>query len=176
MQHILSHTPTLVVSDRILTRASVINDRYVANRQYAVEMNEKLQESLQYFQFIQDCDDLKEWLDMKTLQAQDDTYRDTANIHTKYLRHQAFQAEISSNKERLSALKRHAEQLREEHPQQIDFTVIDQRINELDDSWSKLEEITREKGERLFDANRSKLFQQSITNLDEFMLNIEKHL
>ncbi|CAF4550753.1 unnamed protein product, partial [Rotaria magnacalcarata] len=41
---------------------------------------------------------------------------------------------------------------------------------------SKLEEITREKGERLFDANRSKLFQQSITNLDEFMLNIEKHL
>ncbi|CAF5129931.1 unnamed protein product, partial [Rotaria socialis] len=52
-------------------------------------MNEKLQESLQYFQFIQDCDDLKEWLDMKTLQAQDDTYRDTANIHTKYLRHQA---------------------------------------------------------------------------------------
>ncbi|CAF4704132.1 unnamed protein product, partial [Rotaria socialis] len=39
-----------------------------------------------------------------------------------------------------------------------------------------LEEITREKGERLFDANRSKLFQQSITNLDEFMLNIEKHL
>ncbi|CAF3598148.1 unnamed protein product [Rotaria socialis] len=164
------------LGDRILTRASVINDRYVANRQYAVEMNEKLQESLQYFQFIQDCDDLKEWLDMKTLQAQDDTYRDTANIHTKYLRHQAFQAEISSNKERLSALKRHAEQLREEHPQQIDFTVIDQRINELDDSWSKLEEITREKGERLFDANRSKLFQQSITNLDEFMLNIEKHL
>ncbi|CAF4253713.1 unnamed protein product, partial [Rotaria magnacalcarata] len=164
------------LGDRILTRASVINDRYVANRQCAVEMNEKLQESLQYFQFIQDCDDLKEWLDMKTLQAQDDTYRDTANIHTKYLRHQAFQAEISSNKERLLALKRHAEQLREEHPQQIDFTVIDQRINELDDSWSKLEEITREKGERLFDANRSKLFQQSITNLDEFMLNIEKHL
>ena len=40
----------------------------------------------------------------------------------------------------------------------------------------KLEDITREKGERLFDANRSKLFQQSITNLDEFMFNIEKHL
>ena len=46
---------------------------------------------------------------MKSLQAQDDTYRDTANIHTKYLRHQAFQAEILSNKERLIALKKHAE-------------------------------------------------------------------
>ncbi|CAF1060614.1 unnamed protein product [Rotaria sp. Silwood1] len=164
------------LGDRILSRASVINDRYAANRQLAVEMNDKLQESLKYFQFIQDCDDLKEWLDMKTLQAQDDTYRDTANIHTKYLRHQAFQAEINSNKERLLSLKQNAEQLKSENYQQIDKNLIDQRINELDNSWIQLEEITREKGERLFDANRSKLFQQSITNLDEFMLNIEKHL
>ncbi len=164
------------LGDRILSRASIINDRYAANRQSALEMHDKLHESLKYFQFIQDCDDLKEWLDMKSLQAQDDTYRDTANIHTKYLRHQAFQAEITSNKERLLALKNHAEQLKDEHRQQIDPYLIDQRINELDDLWSKLEDITREKGERLFDANRSKLFQQSISNLDEFMFNIEKHL
>ncbi|CAF3645885.1 unnamed protein product [Adineta steineri] len=164
------------LGDRILSRASVINDRYAANRQSALEMHDKLHESLKYFQYVQDCDDLKEWLDMKSLQAQDDTYRDTANIHTKYLRHQAFQAEITSNKERLLALKRHAEQLKEERRQQIDPTSIDQRITELDDTWLNLEDITRDKGERLFDANRSKLFQQSITNLDEFMLNIEKHL
>lgn len=139
-------------------------------------MNDKLHDSSKYFQFIQDCDDLKEWLDMKALQAQDDTYRDTTNIHTKYLRHQAFQAEIVSNKERLAALKRHGEQLKEENRQQIDPDDIDQRIGELEELWSNLEQITRDKGERLFDANRSKLFQQSITNLDEFMLNIEKHL
>jgi spectrin beta len=164
------------LGDRILSRASIINDRYGANRQAALEMHDKLQESLKYFQFIQDCDDLKEWVDMKSLQAQDDTYRDTANIHTKYLRHQAFQAEILSNKERLLALKQYGEQLKEENYQQINPNIIDQRINELDDSWINLENITREKGERLFDANRSKLFQQSITNLDEFMFNIEKHL
>ena len=164
------------LGDRILSRASIINDRYAANRQSALEMHEKLEESLKYFQFIQDCDDLKEWLDMKSLQAEDDTYRDTANIHTKYLRHQAFQAEILSNKERLVALKQHAEQLKSEHRQILDENLLDQRINELDDLWIRLENITREKGERLFDANRSKLFQQSITNLDEFMLNIEKHL
>jgi len=164
------------LGDKILSRASIINDRYGANRQSALQMHDKLHDSLKYFQFIQDCDDLKEWVDMKSLQAQDDTYRDTANIHTKYLRHQAFQAEIISNKERLLALKRHAEQLKEEHRQQIDPILIDQRIDELDNLWLTLEDITRDKGERLFDANRSKLFQQSITNLDEFMLNIEKHL
>ena len=165
-----------ISGDRILSRASVINDRYGANRQSALEVHDKLEESLKYFQFIQDCDDLKEWLDMKSSQAEDDTYRDTANIHTKYLRHQAFQAEILSNKERLVALKQHADQLKAENRQTLDPNSIDQRINELDDLWVRLENITREKGERLFDANRSKLFQQSITNLDEFMFNIEKHL
>ena len=139
-------------------------------------MNDRLQDSVKYFQFIQDCDDLKEWLDMKSSQAQDDTYRDTTNIHTKYLRHQAFQAEILSNKERLIALKQNAEQIKTDNFQQTNSDIIDQRINELYDLWNKLENITREKGERLFDANRSKLFQQSITNLDEFMFNIEKHL
>jgi len=164
------------LSDRILNRASIINERYGTTRQAAMEVQTKLQESLKYFQFIQDCDDLKEWLEMKSLQAQDDTYRDTTNIHTKYLRHQAFQAEILSNKERLIALKQNAEQFQHEHSQYIDPKRIEQRIAELDQQWTQLEEITRDKGERLFDANRSKLFQQSITNLDEFMVNIEKHL
>jgi spectrin beta len=92
---------------------------------------------LKYFQFIQDCDDLKEWLDMKSLQAQDDTYRDTANNHTKYLRHQAFQAEILPNKERLLALKEHADQLKAKNRQLIDRNLIDERINELDSSNGK---------------------------------------
>ncbi|CAF0848373.1 unnamed protein product [Didymodactylos carnosus] len=182
------------LGDRILQRASIINDRYESNRSRTIEISDKLHDALKYFQFIQDCDDLKEWLEMKSLQAQDDTYRDTANIHTKYLRHQAFQAEIISNKERLNSLKKHAQQLKEEQTEEDTMSdkprmslskrqtgdeydaTIDKRIEELEESWANLEETTKEKGERLFDANRSKLFQQSITNLDEFMFDIEKHI
>ncbi|CAF1483552.1 unnamed protein product [Rotaria sordida] len=94
---------------------------------------------------------------MKFLQAQTDIYRDTANIHTKYLGHHAFHSEILSNKERLVALKQLAEQLKSKNCQLIDSNLIDQ-------------------SDHLFDTNLSKLFQQSITNLDEFMFNIEKHL
>ncbi|CAF0910362.1 unnamed protein product [Didymodactylos carnosus] len=182
------------LGDRILQRASIINDRHDSNRSRTMEISDKLRDALKYFQFIQDCDDLKEWLDMKYLQAQDDTYRDTTNIHTKYLRHQAFQAEIISNKERLNSLKRHAQQLKEEQTEEEssggktrmslskkqegeDYdATIDKRIEELEQLWTNLEETTKDKGERLFDANRSKLFQQSITNLDEFMFDIEKHI
>lgn len=36
--------------------------------------------------------------------AQDETYRDAKNLHSKYLRHQAFEREIAANKERLQRL------------------------------------------------------------------------
>ena len=37
--------------------------------------------------------------------AQDETYRDAKNIHSKYVRHQAFEAEIAANKDRLEKLQ-----------------------------------------------------------------------
>lgn len=37
--------------------------------------------------------------------AQDETYRDAKNIHSKYVRHQAFESEIAANKERLEKLQ-----------------------------------------------------------------------
>jgi spectrin beta len=38
------------------------------------------------------------------LAAQDETYREAKNIHSKFVRHQAFEAEIAANKERLAKL------------------------------------------------------------------------
>ena len=37
--------------------------------------------------------------------AQDETYRDAKNLHSKYLRHQAFEREIAANKDRLLRLQ-----------------------------------------------------------------------
>lgn len=37
--------------------------------------------------------------------AQDETYRDAKNLHSKYLRHQAFEREIAANKDRLMHLQ-----------------------------------------------------------------------
>ncbi len=53
---------------------------------------------------MQDCDELSEWLGDKMNAAQDETYRDAKNIHSKYMRHQAFESEIAANKDRLNKL------------------------------------------------------------------------
>jgi spectrin beta len=50
---------------------------------------------------IQDCEELSEWVQEKNITAQDETYRSAKTVHSKWTRHQAFEAEIASNKDRL---------------------------------------------------------------------------
>ena len=47
---------------------------------------------------------VRDWLHDKMAAAQDETYRDAKNLHSKYLRHQAFEREIAANKDRLTRL------------------------------------------------------------------------
>lgn len=44
---------------------------------------------------------LNEWIQEKSIIAQDETYRSAKTIHSKWMRHQAFEAEVASNKNRL---------------------------------------------------------------------------
>jgi len=62
-------------------------------------------------------DQLSDWLAEKMLVAQDETYRDAKNIHSKWMRHQAFESEIKSNKDRLERLIKEANDLIEQKPE-----------------------------------------------------------
>ena len=76
-----------------------------ANRERAAEQLERLKDQLLLQQFLQECDELRDWLHDKMAAAQDETYRDAKNLHSKYLRHQAFEREIAANKDRLLRLQ-----------------------------------------------------------------------
>lgn len=60
---------------------------------------------------------LRDWLGEKVLAAQDETYRDAKNIHSKYMRHQAFESEIKSNKNRLEDIIEKGNKLIQEKPE-----------------------------------------------------------
>ena len=160
--------------NKISEKAQDIDERFNINKLEAQEMLQNLRDSLQYFQYLQDCDELKEWLEAKYMQAQDDTYRDSKNIHMKYLRHKGFEAEIQSNKNRLDDLEQHALELSKEKADISDDIL--QRLEELKRNWIELEEATKRKGESLFDANRSTLYEQSVDSLDSFIKEMEKHI
>lgn len=133
--------------------------RRKANRQKAVETLDKLKDNLSLQQFLSDCEELREWIEEKMIRAQDETYRDAKTIHSKFVRHQAFQSELESNKERLERLQEAAVRLSGDKP---DLSPrIDKQMSDLTAQWSELERTTKEKGEKLFDANRKALYVQT---------------
>jgi len=50
------------------------------------------------------------------------------------------------------------------------------KINELARHWDDLQETTKQKGEKLFDANRGILFEQSVDSIDIWIKEMERHI
>ncbi|VIO98225.1 beta-G spectrin, identical [Brugia malayi] len=150
-------------ADKIHKKARNIEERREANREKAVLSFNKLKDSLALQQFLSDCEELREWIEEKMIRAQDETYRDAKTITSKFMRHQAFQSELQSNRERLVQLRHAAVRLAEEKPEFLG--TIDPQIADLSIQWEQLEKTTEEKGQKLFDANRQQLYVQSISDM-----------
>ncbi|XP_063228722.1 spectrin beta chain isoform X7 [Bacillus rossius redtenbacheri] len=161
-------------ADKVHKKAESINDRRNANRDKALEYMDKLKDLLQLHQFLQDCEELGEWVQEKNITAQDETYRSAKTVHSKWTRHQAFEAEIASNKDRLVKIQQAAEELMQEKPELAQ--LIRPKISELDQQFDDLEAATKGKGERLFDANREVLLHQTCDDIDSWMTDLEKQI
>ncbi|KAK6634026.1 hypothetical protein RUM44_004633 [Polyplax serrata] len=161
-------------TDKIIKKAENLDDRRNANRDRAILTMNKLKDQLMLHQFLQDCEELGEWIQEKNLTAQDDTYRSAKTVHSKWTRHQAFEAEIGANKDRLFRIQQSGEELMKEKPELADY--IKPKIGELSQSFDHLETTTKDKGERLFDANRETLMYQTCDDIDSWMNELEKQI
>jgi len=161
-------------SEKIRHRSDVIGERQQNNRQKALDRLEKLKDALQLQLFLQECDEHSDWLAEKILAAQDETYRDAKTIHTKFVRHQAFEAEVLANKDALYKLQKEGDDIKASKP--AFATSIDPKLAELVRLWKELEDLLKSKSEKLFDANRHLLYEQSIDDVDNWMSQIEAQL
>ncbi|CAH1792317.1 unnamed protein product [Owenia fusiformis] len=160
--------------DKIQRQSENIVERRNVNRTRAYETLERLKDALTLQQFLQECDELGDWVSDKILASQDETYRDAKNLHSKYVRHQAFESEIQSNKDRLYKLQQDAENLLREKPEMAE--QVQPRLDELRRQWEELESHSNEKGEKLFDANRAVIYEQSCDDVDGWINELEKQI
>lgn len=161
-------------SDKIAKRADSIEERRLANRERALALLEVLRNQMELQQFLRDCDELEEWIQEKHITAQDETYRSAKTVHSKWTRHQAFEAEIAANKERLLNLQKAGQELANEKPEYAE--LIKPKVDELADHFDVLEQTTKDKGERLFEANREVLIHQTCDDIDSWMNELEKQI
>lgn len=157
--------------ERVLSKANAIAERRNANLRRAAEMTDKLKDQLQLQQFLSNCDELNEWMQEKSIVAEDETYRSAKTLHSKWTRHRAHELEIAANKDRLNRLRQEGEQLKADQP---DLSkIVDARLDDIDNQFENLEQATKEKGQKLFDANRPLLYEQTCDAIDEWIDELE---
>ncbi|XP_036006666.1 spectrin beta chain, erythrocytic isoform X2 [Fundulus heteroclitus] len=161
-------------SGKIQEKMDSVQDRHNKNKRRAVEVSGKLKDNRDLQHFLQNSQDLNVWINEKMLTAQDTSYDEARNLHSKWLKHQAFMAELASNKDWLNKVDQEGQELMDSKPE---FEpIVKERLAQLHELWDKLESTTQEKDRLLFDANRSELFDQSLADMKKWLAELQQQL
>ncbi|KAH0621178.1 hypothetical protein JD844_022231 [Phrynosoma platyrhinos] len=163
-----------IYSDKIKEKVHLIQERYKTNVTKSQEAFILLKDNHDLQNFLRNCQELTVWIEEKMLTAQDISYDEARNLHSKWLKHQAFMAELASNQAWLDKVDEEGQQLVEQKPQYED--TVRRRLAELQQLWDKLQATTEEKAQHLFDANRSDLYAQSYADLGAWISEMEQQL
>ncbi|XP_066515119.1 spectrin family protein isoform X2 [Hoplias malabaricus] len=161
-------------ADKIQEKADSIQERHQKNKQAANDLLAKLKDNRELQHFLQDGQELTLWINEKMLTAQDMSYDEARNLHSKWQKHQAFMAELASNKDWLDKIDKEGQALVAEKPE-LEETVSE-TLRSLQKQWEELENTTQTKAQCLFDANRAELFTQSCSALDSWLQNLSSQL
>ncbi|XP_034783719.2 spectrin beta chain, erythrocytic-like isoform X1 [Acipenser ruthenus] len=163
-----------IYSGKVKDKMSSIDDRYNTNLRKAKEVTAKLKDNSDLQHFLQNTQDLTFWINEKMLTAQDTSYDEARNLHSKWQKHKAFMAELASNKDWLDKIDQEGEQLMLAKPELT--PLVSKRLDEVHRLWDELESTTQDKAQRLFDANRSELLEQSYSDLDRCLKDLSQQL
>ncbi|XP_077469904.1 spectrin beta chain, non-erythrocytic 1 isoform X2 [Stigmatopora argus] len=161
-------------AERIQDKVDSIHQRHTKNRAAASDLLARLKDNRDLQKFLQDCQELTLWINEKMLTAQDMTYDEARNLHSKWLKHQAFMAELQSNKEWLDKIQKDGTALMAEKPETE--AMVREKLAALKSMWAELESSTQTKANCLFDANKAELFTQSCADLDKWLAGLDGQL
>uniref|UniRef100_A0A6Q2XS49 Spectrin beta chain n=1 Tax=Esox lucius TaxID=8010 RepID=A0A6Q2XS49_ESOLU len=158
--------------ESLISQSNIYSDRIKErnqNRELAQQWLEKLNGQWGLQRLLQDY-----WVAEKMLMARDTSRDETQKLHKKWLKHQAFMAELAQNKEWLEKIEREGQQLIQEKPELS--PVVRRKLGEIRECWQDLESTTQAKARQLFEANRADQLVQSYTSLDHRLHQLEGQL
>ncbi|XP_076971715.1 spectrin beta chain, non-erythrocytic 2 isoform X1 [Tamandua tetradactyla] len=161
-------------AEKIQEKADSIERRHRKNQEAVQQLLGRLRDNRERQHFLQDCQELKLWVDEKMLTAQDVSYDEARNLHTKWQKHQAFMAELAANKDWLDKVDKEGRELTLEKPDLK--ALVSEKLENLHKRWDELENTTQAKARSLFDANRAELFAQSCSALESWLESLQAQL
>ncbi|XP_063958759.1 spectrin beta chain, non-erythrocytic 5-like isoform X1 [Lytechinus pictus] len=134
----------------------------------------RLTESLEMHQFLQDIYEVGSWISEKTQIACDESFRDESNLTHKLQKHQAFEAELLSNRGRVDSIQQRGEAMIEkEHHAAAD---IREKLTELEQRWQHLMDRCAWKQDHLQQAYKAHVLQRTIDEMSDWLNEVENHL
>ncbi|XP_076800089.1 spectrin alpha chain, non-erythrocytic 1-like isoform X2 [Clavelina lepadiformis] len=163
----------------INNKAEEVQTRWLKLKAALIEQRSRLGETQTLQQFSRDADEADAWITDKLQTAMDSSYKDPTNIQniesglSKHQKHQAFEAELNANKERIDAVISMGQQLIDTHQCAGSEEAVQTRIQKLQEDWDHLLSKSSEKGEKLKEANQQQNFITAVKDLDFWMSEVE---
>nr|XP_003408759.2 spectrin beta chain, erythrocytic isoform X1 [Loxodonta africana] len=161
-------------SEKIKEKVQLIEDRHRKNDEKAQESLVLLRDNLGLQHFLQNCQELTLWINDKLLTSQDVSYDESRNLHNRWLKHQAFVAELASHQGWLESIDAEGKHLIEEKPQFA--SIVTQRLKDLHQLWDELQATTQKKTQQLSAARSSDLRSQTRADLNKWISAMEDQL
>ena len=140
----------------------------------AEERRQSLQSSLAYQQFKADADDFARWIGDKQKVADDESYKDMANLERKLQKHEALQRELSSNESQLRNINKNGEGLiNMDHYRRID---IRRTLDNLNKAWEKVCGDAKGKGQKLRQAFDQHNYNKDLSEVDKSLDSLSSDL
>jgi len=151
-------------------------DRWRDLKEALIEKRSKLGESQTLQQFSRDADEVENWMAEKLQLATEESYRDPANIQSKHQKHQAFEAELAANADRIQAVLAMGQNLIDKHQCAGSEEAVQSRLVSIADQWEFLTHKTAEKSMKLKEANKQRTYIAAVKDLDFWLGEVESLL
>ncbi|ERL92196.1 hypothetical protein D910_09516 [Dendroctonus ponderosae] len=147
----------IVRKDRLLSKA--------AERKVILNKSKALQ------QFLHNVNDVEIWLSQKLSIAADENYREPSNLQNKIQKHATFEAEVIASGERIqNVVEEGKELIAADHYAAKEIGI---RLDELENDWKHLLELSNLKRDRLNEAYQALLFNRSLEEFEAWLNDVE---
>ncbi|XP_044730361.1 spectrin alpha chain isoform X3 [Chrysoperla carnea] len=151
-------------------------DRWRHLKDALIEKRSKLGESQTLQQFSRDADEMENWIAEKLQLATEESYKDPANIQSKHQKHQAFEAELAANADRIQSVLAMGGNLIDKHQCAGSEDAVQARLASIADQWEFLTQKTTEKSLKLKEANKQRTYIAAVKDLDFWLGEVESLL
>ncbi|KAF7280660.1 alpha spectrin isoform X1 [Rhynchophorus ferrugineus] len=163
-------------SKAIDDKCNQVLERWHHLKDALIEKRSKLGESQTLQQFSRDADEIENWIAEKLQLATEESYKDPANIQSKHQKHQAFEAELAANADRIQSVLANGGNLIDKKQCAGSEEAVKKRLESIADQWEYLTQKTTEKSMKLKEANKQRTYIAAVKDLDFWLGEVESLL